>query len=265
MARRRNGYPLKIERSYYRDIAKLVREWQKVAMRDVNVQLRHYLINGTQMLTDADNSSNPEWTNYVQQTLNLVSLDMNRVTTDQILHDITMRYVYAVSQFSANKTRTHQANIQMKMGPYALNPLRDSAKLREYTWGKILENTQLIKTMQGRYIDQLKGDIYRNINDGGGLTSITHAISNRTGMALRHADLIATDQTGKILAQIDSYRNQQAGSMRYIWRSMEDKRVRPKHRELDGKEFKYDDPNGGDNGQLPGEPIRCRCYQEAVD
>ena len=265
MARRRNGYPLKIERSYYRDMSKLIREWQKIALRAVDVHLRHYLINGTKMLTDADNSRQPDWTNYVQQTLNLISINMENTVTDQILHDMTMRFVYAVSQFSANKTRTHQVAIQTKIGPYALNPLRDNAKLREYTWGKILENTQLIKTMQGRYIDQLKGDIYRNINAGGGLTDITHAISQRTGMALKHADLIATDQTGKILAQIDAYRNQQAGSTRYIWRSMEDKRVRPKHRELDGKEFKYDDPNGGDNGQLPGEPIRCRCYADPID
>lgn len=265
MARRRNGYPLKIERSYYRGLAKLIREWQKIALRAVDVHLRHYLINGTKMLADADNSRQPEWTNYVQQALNLISINVGNTVTDQILHDMTMRFVYAVSQFSANKTRTHQVAIQTKIGPYALNPLRDNAKLREYTWGKILENTQLIKTMQGRYIDQLKGDIYRNINAGGGLTDITHAISQRTGMTLRHANLIATDQTGKILAQIDAYRNKQAGSTRYIWRSMEDKRVRPKHRELDGKEFKYDDPNGGDNGQLPGEPIRCRCYQEAVD
>ena len=40
---------------------------------------------------------------------------------------------------------------------------------------------------------------------------------------------------------------------------MEDGRVRPKHQELDQKVFSYDDPDGGDNGQLPGEPINCRC------
>ena len=145
MTRRRNGYPLKIERSYYRDMSKLIREWQKIALRAVDVHLRHYLINGTKMLTDADNSRQPEWTNYVQQTLNLISINVENAVTDQILHDMTMRFVYAVSQFSANKTRTHQVAIQAKMGPYALNPLRDNAKLREYTWSKILENTQLIK------------------------------------------------------------------------------------------------------------------------
>ena len=76
MARRRNGYPLKIERSYYQNMSKLIREWQKIALRAVNNQLRRYLINGTEMLSDADNSYNPDWTNYVQQTLNLMSVSM---------------------------------------------------------------------------------------------------------------------------------------------------------------------------------------------
>ncbi|WP_242509738.1 phage minor head protein [Lactobacillus sp. A27] len=153
----------------------------------------------------------------------------------------------------------------MKAGILAINPLRDNAKLREYTMGKIIENTNLIKTLRQRYIDQTKSDIYRIISSGGGVSDLAHSISARANMTLKHADLIATDQTGKILSQIDAYRNQATGSTRYIWRSMEDKRVRPKHRELDGKEFKYDDPNGGDNGQLPGQPIRCRCYQDPVD
>ena len=265
MARRRHGYPFKIERSYYRDLAKMVRSWQQITMRVVDTQIKKYLYNGTKVLTDADNSDNPEWLRAVQTSLNLLSIQIDQKQPESSLNDIITRFVYSVNQFSYSKVVQRKGTAQMKAGIIALNPLQDNAKLREYTMSKIIENTNLIKTLRQRYIDQIKADIYRTISSGGGVSDLAHSITSRTAMTLRHADLIATDQTGKIVSQIDAYRNQATGSTRYIWRSMEDKRVRPKHRELDGKEFKYDDPNGGDNGQLPGEPIRCRCYQEAID
>lgn len=265
MARRRHGYPFKIERSYYRDLAKMVRSWQQITMRVIDTQIKKYLYNGTKVLTDADNSDNPEWLRAVQTSLNLLSIQIDQKQPESSLNDIITRFVYSVNQFSYSKVVQRKGTAQMKAGIIALNPLQDNAKLREYTMSKIIENTNLIKTLRQRYIDQTKADIYRTISSGGGISDLTHSITSRTAITLRHADLIATDQTGKIVSQIDAYRNQATGSTRYIWRSMEDKRVRPKHRELDGKEFKYDDPNGGDNGQLPGEPIRCRCYQDPVD
>lgn len=265
MARRRHGYPFKIERSYYRDLAKMVRSWQQITMRVVDTQIKKYLYNGTKVLTDADNSDNPEWLRAVQTSLNLLSIQIDQKQPETNLNDIITRFVYSVNQFSYSKVVQRKGTAQMKAGIMALNPLQDNAKLREYTMSKVIENTNLIKTLRQRYIDQTKADIYRTISSGGGVSDLAHSITSRTAMTLRHADLIATDQTGKIVSQIDAYRNQSTGSTRYIWRSMEDDRVRPKHRELDGKEFKYDDPNGGDDGQLPGEPIRCRCYQEAID
>lgn len=265
MARRRNGYPLKIERSYYRSLAKMVRSWQQITNRVVNIQVKKYLYNGTKVLTDADNSGDPEWLKAVQTSLNLLSIQIEQKQPESSLNDLVTRFVYSVNQFSYSKVVQRKGTAQIKVGIIALNPLQDNAKLREYTMSKIIENTNLIKTLRQRYIDQTKADIYRIISSGGGVSDLAHSITARTNMALRHADLIANDQTGTILSQIDAYRNQAAGTTRYIWRSMEDKRVRPKHRELDGKEFKYNDPKGGDDGMIPGQPIRCRCYADPID
>lgn len=264
MARRKNGYPLRIERSYYRSLTKLVRSWQRLAQQTADA-IKPYMTGGTTVLQDADNSGNPNWIKYVQQVLDLFAVDVKNAYTDTELNSIATRFVYSVDSFSSSKIISRSGAIKMQEGVIALNPLKNNSKLREYTQSKILENVNLIKAMRQRYIDQLNGDVYRLINSGSGVTDLAHAITNRTGMTLRHADLIATDQTGKILAQIDSYRNQANGSTRYIWRSMEDSRVRPKHRELDGKEFRYDDPTGGDGGLLPGEPIRCRCYADPIN
>jgi len=37
--------------------------------------------------------------------------------------------------------------------------------------------------------------------------------------------------------------------------------VRPRHQELDGKEFDYDNPPAEG---LPGQPVGCRCFAESV-
>jgi hypothetical protein len=54
---------------------------------------------------------------------------------------------------------------------------------------------------------------------------------------------------------------QSVGVERYIWRSVQDSRVRPEHAEYNGNEYGWDDPPPDGN---PGQPVRCRCHAEAV-
>jgi len=263
MGRKRNGYPLKLERWYERKMDQLIRQWQKQANQFVQVHLKAYVTGGTKVLHDAANDD-PNWANSIQQSLKLFSLTMDDTQDEKTIESLVTRWLISINNFSLQKAKRYKVTVGKEQGTIAINPLMGETILSNYTKGKIAENTALIKTMKHRYIDQLKNDIYQNINHGGGVTDISHAINYRTGMTLRHATLIANDQTGKALSQLDAYRSQKAGYTKYVWRSMEDGRVRPKHQKLDGKTFSYNDPNGGDNGQLPGEPIRCRCYAEPV-
>lgn len=263
MAKRRNGYPLRLEQWYEKEIVKLIRSWQRQATQFVQLRLKPYVSGGTKILQDAANDD-PHWSEAVQQVLDLFALTMKMPDNEQQLDSLITRWVFAVDNFSSTKIKKYTGKAEMKAGINAINPLAGNKVLKNYTKGKIAENTALIKHMKQQYVDQLQADIYRNITNGGGVTDIAHAITERTAKTLRHASLIATDQTGKVLSQLDAYRSQKVGFDRYVWRSMEDGRVRPKHQALDGRVFKYDDPAGGDEGQLPGEPIRCRCYQEPV-
>lgn len=261
MTKRHNGYPMKLEQWYERRLNKLVRKWQAQVLQFTQLYLKKYVVGGTKILHDTANDD-PNWMDSVQQVLNLFAVSMQASQDEHEINSIITKWYLSVNNFSLQKFKKYSSSVQLQAGTIAINPLVDSPTLQNYAKGKIAEDTALIKTLHQRYIGQLQTDIYRNITNGGGVADITHAINNRTGMALKHANLIATDQTGKALSQIDAYRSQQVGFTEYVWRSMEDGRVRPKHKALDGKTFKYNDPNGGDAGQLPGEPIRCRCYAE---
>jgi hypothetical protein len=56
-------------------------------------------------------------------------------------------------------------------------------------------------------------------------------------------------------------RQKQLGVTSFVWQTMGDERVRDEHAERDGQEYEYDDPP---DGELPGEPIMCRCWAEPV-
>jgi len=78
----------------------------------------------------------------------------------------------------------------------------------------------------------------------------------------KHATLVAQDQIGKLNAQLNQARQEEAGITRFTWITMGDDRVRPEHEALHGKVFAWEDGAPGEG--LPGEAVRCRCVAEAV-
>ncbi|RVU73448.1 MULTISPECIES: minor capsid protein [Lactobacillus] len=249
-------YPRKLEEQYAKNIKRLVRDWDRGAKVYAKFYLKRYVKGGTQLKLD-DATDDPNWFDHLNQQLQLMAFSMEQASNSQDVNRIATKFVKAINQFSYNNVKAQAAIV-------GIDPISDNPVLRNFVKSRIAENVSLIESMRSQYLHSLEKDIYRSITKGGGITSITDAITNRTGMARRHADLIANDQTGTIISQLNSYRAKSAGAEKYLWRSMEDRRVRPKHRELDGKTFKYDDANGGDDGQLPGEPIRCRCVAEPI-
>ncbi|WP_442880212.1 minor capsid protein [Aurantimonas sp. A2-1-M11] len=59
-------------------------------------------------------------------------------------------------------------------------------------------------------------------------------------------------------------RHQQAGVASYVWMSSRDERVRERHRALDGKEYRYGEPAGAEQGLPRGQPIQCRCVARGI-
>lgn len=80
------------------------------------------------------------------------------------------------------------------------------------------------------------------------------------GKQAKRADLIATDQLEKLSTQVVARRAKQAGLTQYVWHTQGDSKVRPAHAALNGTLQDTSNSSHGDGGQLPREPIRCRCY-----
>jgi len=81
------------------------------------------------------------------------------------------------------------------------------------------------------------------------------------------AELIATDQLGKLTASLNKHRQQQSGMSEYRWNYRSwIKREDPRkdHQAVNGKYYKWGEVTGTKDGKEPGTQIRCKCWAQAV-
>jgi len=148
--------------------------------------------------------------------------------------------------------------------------------------GETVRTTNVLGPMAEAYIDANVGLItnignvaafdvemlvLRGIQDGTRHEDMAAEIAGIVSGGEERAKLIARDQVGKIYGQINAARQRQMGVTRFVWRTSNDARVRDEHTERQeasdpnqgGTPYSYDEPP---DGELPGEPILCRCHAE---
>ncbi len=91
---------------------------------------------------------------------------------------------------------------------------------------------------------------------------IAALLKERADVSDSRAKLIARDQTQKLNASINSYRQRSAGVTSYEWSTSNDERVRDTHAANEGKVFQWGNPppETGD----PGDDVQCRCVAVPV-
>lgn len=239
-------YSWTLETYYARRLRQLISNWKQIASDHINRMINPLVTGGSLMLADDDHADD------IAAAIAIMLVAINGSESDIYLASLATSFVNSVNTFSYH-------NVQAQANHVGLKAIESNSTIDDYTKMKIKENVALIKSMKQEFVDRIEKTIYEGINSGGGIGQIAKFLTKTTQMANNRAALIANDQTGSILGQLDTYRQQKAGAYGYIWQSMEDARVRPTHQALDQTFQKYNDPDGGDDGQMPGEPIRCRC------
>lgn len=162
------------------------------------------------------------------------------------------RAANGVSKFGREQiARQSRAGLGVDISPLIADP----------TWrtrleGFIHENAALVTALEGKTVDDLEKVIMGSLVDGRRAEDITGLISERFAIAERHARLIARDQIGKLHGRLTQARHEELGIAQYRWLTMRDSRVRPRHKDREGKVYRYD---AGE--LLPGQEILCRCQQ----
>ncbi|OOR87290.1 hypothetical protein B0181_10595 [Moraxella caviae] len=128
----------------------------------------------------------------------------------------------------------------------------------------VSRNVSLIKNLSDDTQNQIKQAVINAKMSKRSADDLKADIAHILGKQDKRATLIATDQTIKITADLNEYRQRQAGVRYYRWESTADGRVRQLHRQLHGRIYEWGKPTDAEQGLPPGKPIRCRCRAVAV-
>ena len=125
-----------------------------------------------------------------------------------------------------------------------------------------------IRGMGKSAIEDLRNDIEDwVINDGMRTEEIAKKIKSRLGETNRRAEFLARQETNLFLAAYEKARYLDVGIDRYIWITRDDSSVRPEHKLLHGRVFKFENPpiasTSGDRNN-PGESFGCRCIASPI-
>jgi SPP1 gp7 family putative phage head morphogenesis protein len=153
----------------------------------------------------------------------------------------------------------------------------------------VKENVALITKLQGDTVQDVERIVSSGLRTGQRVEAIRKEIlgTDLTPGVFKkvetRAELIARDQTGKLLGDLNQRRQEELGITIYIWRTSKDERVRDSHEVLNEKYCSWKDPsvyadtigdvkkeNWKQRSSIsayigdPGSDYQCRCYAEAV-
>ena len=251
VAKRKWRYPYSIEREYTRTLTRYVNKIYTVSqdMLDEMVEAILKIRNNAGTLDDID-----------------VIIDRAIAKVGSIDRNVVEKYFDNANQFNLSEWNAITKSVfGIELGDVMEIQRSDDMDLETLKQIWVSDNVDLINGMTDEEMAKIRRQLILEISgtdDAATMTGdLADVIEEVTGYEENRAVLIAVDQMGKLNGQITRYRQTHAGIEQFMWSTSKDGRVRPSHREREGKVYDWDDPP---DGEYPGEPIRCRCIAYPV-
>lgn len=160
-------------------------------------------------------------------------------------------------------TDVWKANVRRTVG-VDISAVVSQEDLTEYLRQAAARNASLITSLGDDVLKRVEQTVLTASINGASVKSLRAQLVEQFGIVGRRADIIARDQTAKMVSDLNRIRQEQAGITTYSWATSQDERVRPLHRSLDGKVYEWGKPTGAEGGAPPGQPVLCRCVARAL-
>lgn len=195
------------------------------------------------------------------------------------INDILKRYAEALTSWAeATALRMLTDVEQVDRAQWAVLSAEMSQEIRREIasapTGQILrkrldEQVALIKSIPLNAAQRVHELTLRGLETSTRGEEIRRAILASGDVATSRATLIARTEVARTASLLTQARAEYVGSVAYIWRTSGDTDVRPGHRAMNGKVFRWDDPpEVEENGRVmrhhPGQIWNCRCYPEPI-
>lgn len=180
-------------------------------------------------------------------------IDKAQARIDEMIK--TISFNYDLPLFKMDK------DIEGDIGIGIIPEMTESMK-KKILEGYTKDQIRNIKNWAPEQVERLRRMTERVLMEGSdrGLTEI---ILEEWGVSYRKAAFLARQETNLFFSEYSMSRARDAGIRRYRWSTSHDRRVRQRHRELDGKTIDFDRPPVVDikTGRRAhaGEDFLCRC------
>ncbi len=205
----------------------------------------------------------PEYTQDSWSTDMAVAL--SRLLEKWTAPEMIARYNLIAEQFVMTANANNAKKFQARAKAIGIDVFAYTPGIDDYLQASIIDNTNLIKSIPEKYLQQVESITMSNMRAGGRPAVIQKSLMNQLGVESRRAKTIARDQTAKINGDLSKKRYSDAGFKYFKWQTVQDGRVGDDHRKAQNRETKfgrgiYTLAEGAPEG-WPGNADRpnCRC------
>lgn len=181
---------------------------------------------------------------------------------DDVSKDIAKDFVKKTTAHSTNNLKA-----LLKKAGWTTN-LKLSRYAKDKLKALVLENVNLINSIEEQYFTELTTITMESITRGRDLAYLKEQIKKRYGVTERRAMLIARDQNNKATSIITHIEYEELGIKEAIWKHNPGSRE-PRHTHIEANNKIYDINKGlwfKDKGLhiFPGQEINCGCTSEPI-
>lgn len=204
------------------------------------------------------------------------TFDPKRIETADILERLLQQYAETARPWAeavagrmvaevAARDRSTWMEVSRKMGR-ALRAEIETAPTGALMRQRLDDQVGLITSIPRDAAERVRKLATEGITQGTRPAEIAKEIMRTGEVSESRAMLIARTEVSRTATELTRARAEHVGSTHFIWRTAGDSDVRPSHRALNGKVFRWDDPPECDSGHhaLPGAIWNCRCWPEVV-
>lgn len=238
-------YPRNLENNYAKQLSKLVKEQADILLYEYDQNIAQYLNASKSRL---DGFKHDGVSDAVQAVLDKVKAITFGLFNPQKKESVASKFVQAIN--TTNKTQVER---QAKVGGLSVSEFEPW--IDDFMQAKVKENVSYITTISEDFTAKTEQIILRGVTSGESASELRKQLVAQTDATQNRAKFIARDQTGTIFGQLTKERHVKADIPGFMWSDSADSRVRPTHRERNGKYYSYSDPNV----VLPGTEYGCRC------
>lgn len=157
-------------------------------------------------------------------------------------------------QFQDTTKKISARDIEVPLDPNLAEQLKDAYTTNLEMYINDWHQTQVLR---------LKKKVAQNVQQGFRAENLIQGIQSERAISYNKAKFLAKQETSLMVSKYRQIRYEEVGVRKYMWSTSRDVRVRPDHKELQGKIFDFNQPPVTDHATMarnnPGEDYGCRC------